>query len=545
MKSNPVEKPLTSKIPRLIAVTGFFTLFLLTGILIYDNYGVHWDEGSNQLFGEKWCKYILRSVEERNLIRVENDITKFHRKLKIIPHSNPKTIKTGEHDIRHGPAVEMLLFGANNKVFKFSDPRDVILFRHISNFLIFYFSVFIFYLLSQKIFRNWKIALLGCLFLVLHPRIFSHSFYNTVDIPFLSFYIISSYTFIQFLERKSYPASFCHALACAILIDIRSAGIIVPLCTFLFFGFEILISHSRAKALKSLALYMPLLILFTLLFWPYLWSNPFNNFVYAVIHSAKFDLRAVSPWYYNPVWILVTTPITYSLFFVCGLLLSLRSFLKNPKDYYIRHKHEGLVLLLFLIPLVLTIVFKTTLFDGWRHHYFLYPAFVVVSMIGVSETFNAGMKYLPGRAKEMVFSGMTLILVISFIHVFYFMFKYHPNENVYANILAGKNARYAKFDGALDYWGLSYRNILVFILKNENSGDTLKVYATDHTPARMNTLMLYPENRKRLKFTNRKSADYLMTNYRRVEKETLPGKDHEIYALKVCDEKISGVYKLD
>ena len=74
------------------------------------------------------------------------------------------------------------------------DTQTIYWRRHQLTFAFFAFSVFIFFLIGKKIFKDWKIGLLGSLFLIISPRIFAHSFYNPKDIPFLSAYIIAIYT---------------------------------------------------------------------------------------------------------------------------------------------------------------------------------------------------------------------------------------------------------------------------------------------------------------------------------------------------------------
>ena len=138
--------------------------------------------------------------------------------------------------------------------------------RHLVTFLLFYTSVFFFYRLCKYRFNSWKIGLLGSLFLILSPRIFAHSFYNPKDLPFLSMFIISIYTLVSYLNRKTLPRAAIHALICALLIDIRILGIIVPLFTVIFLFADLLIIKpikiKNKKIIGSFLLYMALLISF-------------------------------------------------------------------------------------------------------------------------------------------------------------------------------------------------------------------------------------------------------------------------------------------
>jgi hypothetical protein len=89
------------------------------------------------------------------------------------------------------------------------------------------------------------------------------------------------------------------------------------------------------------------------------------------------------------------------------------------------------------------------------------------------------------------------------------MIKYHPNQNVYFNFIAGKETT-KNFEA--DYWGLSYRQALEYILEHD-SRDTIPVFAVNY-PGRANALILKPEQRRRLNYVEPEEADYWLSNYR-------------------------------
>ena len=142
----------------------------------------------------------------------------------------------------HGTAFT-LVGTAIDRIFNLTQVNLLYLSRHIWTFLLFYFSVICFYFLCKKIFKDWKIAILGSIFLVLSPRILSHSFFNPKDIPLLSVYIISTYTMVLFLEKKTVYNGLIHGIACAFLIGIRILGILVPVFTFIFFTLDLIVSR--------------------------------------------------------------------------------------------------------------------------------------------------------------------------------------------------------------------------------------------------------------------------------------------------------------
>ena len=133
----------------------FFVFLLLVGLAIYGDYGVHMDEGNNQACGQSFYQY----AKNFNIL---NPIPF------VVSHSHA-------HNAIHGPVYEMFLVALKENL-ELTDQRDIILMRHLCTFLVFYLGVLFFYLLCRYHFESRWLAMLGCLFLVLHPRIFSHAF---------------------------------------------------------------------------------------------------------------------------------------------------------------------------------------------------------------------------------------------------------------------------------------------------------------------------------------------------------------------------------
>jgi len=511
----------------------FFLGFLFIGLNIFNDYGVHSDEYVNQQFGERWYGYIRDFISKGFLPAPINN--KYR------------------HDWIHGPAFELFLVFVKKKLLNLTDSRDILLMRHLFTFLLFYLSIFFFYLLCKFHFKSWKIGLLGSLFLILHPRIFSHSFYNSTDISFLSFYVISAYTLIRYLEKKTFPRAVFHALTCAILIDIHVVGGILPLCTFVFSGTDLLRlrrdKEEIKKIIKTIFVFALLLIAFTVLFWPLLWENPMGNFFQSLAATLKFHSRifSPSPWYYNPKWIIVTTPLLYSFCFFVGFLISIKGLFSYPIKLYPQNRTVLIAIFLFLVPIILPIIYDTTLYGGWRHHYFIYPIFLIFSLIGLTTLF----KFIEIKFYRLGYKIMTtafiFIIVSSLINTTRFMVKCHPHQCVYANVLAGRNMKRAKYQLALDYWGLSYRKALEYVLKNDKS-KIIKVCVVNR-PGLNNINIFPPDDRKRLKYVrNMDKADYFLGNYRSTgkykwHKGEYPHEE-EYYSIKVGEVKFMVVYKL-
>ncbi|MBN1353794.1 MAG: glycosyltransferase family 39 protein [Candidatus Omnitrophica bacterium] len=512
----------------------FFLGLLFTGLRIYDDYGVHWDEYNNQSFGDRWSEYVLTVLGKG----LASDVR--------------VSIEPG-HDMIHGAVFELFLKFSEKMLFVLSDSRDIILMRHLTTFLIFYVAIFFFYLLCDLYFKNWKIALLGSLFLVLHPRIFANSFYNSVDIPFLAFYIISTYTLIRYLEKKTYlRAVFC-ALACAILIDIRIIGAILPFSALVFLVIDIMRSRKDAAAIKkivmSIIMYVLFLAVLIVLLWPLLWEDRFNKIYKAISHTAhyRYCFTPVSPWYYYFKWIVITTPLLYSFCFFGGVFVSIKAMFKGLIRRYDENRPMLIAVVLFFVPITLLAIFKERSYNGWRHLYFIYPVYIIFCLKGVTALYKfISVKY-SGRRYKIINAILILTVGYSAVNTLFFMVKYHPHEHVYANALSGRGMALAKDRLTLDYWGLSFRKAMEYILENDKS--PIIHICTSNLPAWDNVNILPREERKRLVYTeNIDEADYFLGNYKSIGKYQwargeYPDKE-EYYSVKVGETKFMVVYKL-
>lgn len=343
-----------------IAVFLFFLGFLITGLAITKDYGAHWDEFNSHDFGVRWYHYASNVITDGE---------------PLVPQG-----KETLHDIVHGPAIEMSFAFLADKLFALKDSREIILLRHYGTWLLFYISVIFFYLLCRLHFNNEMIALLGCLFLVLHPRIFANSFYNSVDIALLSFYTISMYTLIRYQKTKSLPMAMVHAFTCAILVDIRLIGVMMPFISYILLFWDLVENRQdKRKAwqtIRNAAVYTIALVSFGILFWPYLWRDPFSGmmevirmtprigFGRTVLYLGEYLKAMQLPWHYIPVSISITTPILYGFFFIAGCLAITRVLMKKTLWSYNRTKNDFLFIALFLFPILLVIIFHSTLYDS-------------------------------------------------------------------------------------------------------------------------------------------------------------------------------------
>jgi hypothetical protein len=192
-----------------------------------------------------------------------------------------------------------------------------------------------------------------------------------VDLPFLSFYIMAMLTSIKLLDENNPRAAALHAMVCALLITVRAQGAFVAICTFVFLTADfVVLRRTRLKRLLlNGAVFGLLLTILVYLMWPLLWPDPLGTIMQAGEHN-KFVTAQPPPWYYNFVWIGVTTPLLILGLFVAGFggwaFSAARELSGSAKSFYRRHRLMLLLMLLLVVPLILPAVLGTRLFGGWR-----------------------------------------------------------------------------------------------------------------------------------------------------------------------------------
>ena len=92
------------------------------------------------------------------------------------------------------------------------------------------------------------------------------------------------------------------------------------------------------------------------------------------------------------------------------------------------------------------------------------------------------------------------------------MIIYHPYQNLYFNNFFNKNAQ-KKFE--VDYWGLSGKKFLEYILNLEKNKKLIKIGTASYLPLERSTKLLNEKDRKKISIIgqNFQDADYLFTNF--------------------------------
>jgi hypothetical protein len=512
-----------------------FFLILLAGLISYQDYGISWDEFFDMDRGIVNYNYVF---------------------------SGDQTLLS-YHSRDYGSFFELFLI-ILDRTEGFQDFTHSFLLRHFVNFLLFYCSLLFFFLLCKDHFGDWRVGLFGVIMLFLSPRIFADSFYNTKDIPFMSFCIISVYTLRKLAKEQNLRTIVAHALASAMAIDLRVAGVLIPAITL------VLLRRKASGTIKTTLSYLLLLGFFTVLLWPTLWSNPLENFRTSFISMSNFradgEVKYLGsyvnvkdlPWHYIPIWIGITTPPLYLVGFVFGLFALVGEInYARLSSKYDALEDDFIFFMWTVTPVLAVILLKSTLYGGWRHLYFIYPAVIILSLKGGLLLLKHLKIHLQDKTYDIITVIMGALVVVSTLNTAIWIVNNHPYENVYFNsITALFGPASNNFD--LDYWGLSYRQGLEHILKNDNAEKIPVFMVNHHLSGGSNILILPPEQLRRIALIKYADASkYYVTNFQGRENEKLaPFSELEfhtpenmtlrfnlVYSIDVDDVRILGVYK--
>ena len=211
----------------------------------------------------------------------------------------------------------------------------------------------------------------------------------------------------------------------------------------------------------------------------------------------------------------------------------------------------------FIVPIFVIIILNSTLYDGWRHMFFIYPFLSYFMGVGFIWSIN----YLKYKFFFTFKKIVIIISVLTFLSPIVKIVQLHPYQNVFFNSLAGKDPM-KYFEG--DYWALSMREGIEWILKNDDK-DRVWI-ASNYNMAKINYPIIKKNDRERLGWLYIKhrydspatirpnelgiKADYYITNfrwagsdYKKLKYQTFPPYENELFSIEKDNMKILGIYK--
>jgi len=507
------------------AVTiAFFVSYLLIGLLVFKDYGISWDEFPTRHFGIMYVDRLVPDLAALDSVRHEG----------------------GPAYERFGPFFEIVLVRAE-RLLGPMDIRTLFFERHLATFLIFFAGVVFFHRFLRRRFGP-GISLLACVCLVSSPQLFSHAFYNVKDIAFLTMFVATMLTLDSLLSRPGWRTMIVHALVTVILLGTRVLGMFAMMLTaaaafarrptqrtvWLLFGYGVI-------TLALLPLSWPVLqIDFPGIIGSAIAGTTSNPYLGANLFRGRSISASHLPWDYVPTWIVITTPVIITALFVLGSLAALVKVAKQPREHFLgEQQRDVLVLLWFFMPVVGCMVLRPTLYDGWRHLFFVYPAMIYLAAVGMESIARRAESWAGATRLRMTDLVLTAALLLCLVPPVNFMVKNHPFEHLYFTRFAGRDMQEIKQRFELDYWGLSNRQALEYIVRTDTSR-RIRVFPLNY-PGRVNAAMLRPRDRERIDLVfSPEDADYVTSTYRN-HPQDYPGAK-EVYSVKVGNASIATVF---
>jgi hypothetical protein len=516
-----IKEKISKNSIKIITAT-YFSIFLFIGILTFKDYGFNIDEKFQRLNGFYWLNYLLNFTNFDGL-KISTQ--------EILSSINDFTLSDIEYYNKYGVIFDVptALFEV---IFKIKEPINYYYLRHLINFIFFFISSIYFFKIVQNRFNKLFLSFLGVSFYILTPRIYGDSFQNNKDIIFLSLITISIYYLFKFEDKFKIKNLILFSLFLSIATTTRIIAIVIPL-VFITLHFLSSIEISKRKELytiKNILIFTLSYSLFLILFWPYLWQSPFHNFinffkgldsfmfgVIKIFFNGEYYSNNSLPYYYIPLWILISTPSPYLLLFFLGFFYKFKRFwikFVNINDKYnqcdfwksANEKKDFFIFLTFIIILTLLLTFNIRFVNSWRYCYFFH--FFLTYFL----TYGIYLIIIKVRRNKLIQKILYTILITFLAGSIYKMLIYHPYQSFYFNDLLSSEYK-NKFE--VDYTGLSGIHFLRDIVKKEKNKKIINIGTISWYPIWRMIELLDQRDSSRIKIVSGNDlikADYLYSN---------------------------------
>ncbi len=431
--------------------------------------------------------------------------------------------------------------------------RHLFLARHIYTLFVCILGYLAFYFFCARVFGSRLYGLLGSAMIFLYPRFFAEQFYNIKDMVFLSIFMMMLYVTYLFVEsgfKKRYGLLF--TFACSVATNVRIMGCIFAACVIGYMWMMFLRDRKDLRKVIFTSLYILLgMLVFIVILTPATWHDPIHevpNMFRAFLNYGRWNGTIVFmgqvidktriPWYYVPVWLLISLPIWYLILMVVSAVLLVRGLVRTVagkedlfEKIFVTNRYVTLTLAACGIPWLMVAVTGATIYGGWRHLYFVTPAAVVLSLYGI--------KYIIENFGKVSANAVRALVIVGLMTQLIWIFRYHPFEYVYFNEAGSLFA--ADFDR--DYWHM-YELPAYRYLVEVNSSITGKDWFSVETEGADYFKWLLTEEELAKVNTDMEDADYYVASYRGIVGNDYQVEGYEeIKSFVVNGFKIATIYK--
>ena len=422
--------------PAALCTLIFGALALLAGVAVFDDYGMTGD-----------AKWTQRPRAEATLRYLGGD----ERALDT-PVPVPEDY--------YGSAFEVLLVFVERGL-GLEDERSIYLSRNLLTHLFFLVGGLSGYLLALRLFGSRGLALFALALFLLHPRIYAHSFFNSKDVPFLSLFMICLWLAHRALAGAGGGAAKIGAfallgVAAGVLTSLRIMGVVLVVIVIAALASDCWFAatwRQRRRAIVGLAAFALVSVGAYFAAMPYLWQDPLGRFqeLMALLSHHPYRPRMIFlgeivsaanlPGHYLPVWFGITTPLLALGLGMAGVVAFALRGARTPGEL-LRNtplRFELMLVAAVALPVLAIVILRPTLYNGWRHSYFLWAPFVLLAVFGLRALADVAQRFkLPAGVDGRVAVFGLATLGVGAIAVQ--MARLHPLQQFYFNELANRAA---------------------------------------------------------------------------------------------------------
>ncbi len=327
---------------------------------------------------------------------------------------------------------------------------------------------------------GWEASCLAAIMLAATPTLIGNMLFNSKDIPFAMGFAIAFYYFIKF--TRSFPTPnrsdiIGVILGIAIAVSIRIGGVLLVFYLFVLLGMKVLFEKDFRENILSKDLreqvkltLIPVIIaaagcLLGFLFYPNFWEHPFQHVSKALRVASDFPVKVRMLFEGNmiystslpPNYLLKSLGITLPVFILVLIPLILVFIPQMIKKL-------GASIIMFLLfaclfPIAYVIFKEPSIYNGWRHILFFYPALVILASIFITHILVPFKKSTP-QFLVIIFFTYFIMNVISW------QIPNHTYQYAYYNeFIGGFEKAYKKYD--TDYQQLAVSKGVEWLMENE------------------------------------------------------------------------------
>lgn len=511
-----------------------FGAYFMMGILVYKDYGISTDEPTERESTFTNLKYVMDTLGIDGLEGVNGDLENYSDRYYGIIMQIPPALIEWARDFPGGAEIYYM--------------------RHLWTFIVCFLGYICFYLMCREILKSRWLSLAGTAMIALYPRFFAEQFYNIKDMIFVSMVMVSMYMTVRVIESKcSVLWTLLFAVTAALTTNVRIVGIIFPVLLLGYLWLVKILNQCKQNIGEESCYVVRTSILVVVGYWltyvasmPILWKNPVKGSLAVFTKFSDFDVwngtivfmgRIIGgdeiPWYYIPVWLLISLPVWYLVLlvlaaaeFVFAWIRKIKRHDKMQINVLFHNKYVFWAFLIGFLPWIATVAAHSTLYNAWRHCYFILPPMVLIILSGLRRLGN----YM---GKNMVQAGLTFIMVLCLAVQVCWIIKNHPYEMVYLNAAARKWG--ADFDR--DYWHLANLRLCRYILEKDDSATITLGAASDR-------FLLFLSGEEKERISMEENPMYYLETYRgKTGNESEMEGYEDYYSITVDGYRIATIFK--